>query len=268
MSDRKHWRVSVETSGETIVSIEPEMLAGREISDEDEVLIRTAAHHLLSFIGDPTPPPQHIVMGSRWRAFEDTTHGYWGIEREQASNDDDPIMYSIKIHRERVAIVVDAHNAEVARLESLHRSEIADMAERFRSVNVSEAVKQLADILPSAPAELVMGSDDRCATYEDILRVVCGHLELPQSESGPADDVRLYDRALEAMDEYSKKADAELAKNTALRFKAEAQVFQLRKVVDELKFALFSSDMTIKDRADQSARLALAALSSAMEGGE
>lgn len=51
-----HWRVSVETSGETIVSIEPEMLAGREISEADEDAIRTAAHHLLAFIGDPPPP--------------------------------------------------------------------------------------------------------------------------------------------------------------------------------------------------------------------
>ncbi len=104
-----------------------------------------------------TPTPTDISVGSRWRVFEDTTHGYWGIEIEQASNDSDPIMYPIKIHRERVAIVVDAHNAEVARLESLHRSEISDMAERFRSVNVSEAVKQLADILPAAPAELSVG---------------------------------------------------------------------------------------------------------------
>lgn len=39
--------------------------------------------------------------------------------------------------------------AERERLESIHRTEIADMAERFRSVNVSEAVKQLADILPA-----------------------------------------------------------------------------------------------------------------------
>lgn len=50
-----HWRVSVETSGELIVAIEPEMLAGREISEADEDAIRTAAHHLLAFIGDPAP---------------------------------------------------------------------------------------------------------------------------------------------------------------------------------------------------------------------
>jgi hypothetical protein len=53
-----HWRVSVETSGEQIVAIETEMLAGREISEADEDAIRTAAHHLLAFIGDPSPQPK------------------------------------------------------------------------------------------------------------------------------------------------------------------------------------------------------------------
>jgi len=48
--------VSVETSGDLIVAIETNMLAGREISKADEVAIRTAAHHLLAFIGDPNPP--------------------------------------------------------------------------------------------------------------------------------------------------------------------------------------------------------------------
>lgn len=52
-----HWRVVVERNGEHVVSIEPEMLAGREISDEDEVIIRIAAEHLLSFIGQPVDYP-------------------------------------------------------------------------------------------------------------------------------------------------------------------------------------------------------------------
>lgn len=71
----------------------------------------------------------------------------------------------------------------------------------------------------------------KLAAYEGILRVVCGHLELPQSESGPADDVVLYDRALEAADEYTKKADADLAANRAARFKAEAEAERLRRAL-------------------------------------
>lgn len=47
----------------------------------------------------------------RWRVFEDIIHGYWGIELENAGNDDDPIMYPIKIHRDTVARIVETHNA-------------------------------------------------------------------------------------------------------------------------------------------------------------
>lgn len=77
----------------------------------------------------------------------------------------------------------------------------------------------------------------KLAVYEGILRVVCGHLELPQSESGPADDVVLYDRALKAADEYAKKADADLAVNRKARFSAEADAHRLRKALRP--FAVF-----------------------------
>lgn len=56
MSD--HWAVTVSRNGEEIVTIESECLAGREISEADEEAIRTAAHHLLAFIGDGAPPPR------------------------------------------------------------------------------------------------------------------------------------------------------------------------------------------------------------------
>ena len=44
--------------GEKIVTIETNCLAGRDLLPGDEDAIRTAAHHLLSFIGDP-PPDSH-----------------------------------------------------------------------------------------------------------------------------------------------------------------------------------------------------------------
>lgn len=59
--------------------------------------------------GNTNPSPEMHVVG-RWRAFEDTTPGYWGIELEDAGNDDDAIMSPIKIHRDTVARIVDAHN--------------------------------------------------------------------------------------------------------------------------------------------------------------
>ena len=50
-----HWAVTVAASGEHIITLEPECYGGRDPSSADEDAIRTAAHHLLSFIGDDTP---------------------------------------------------------------------------------------------------------------------------------------------------------------------------------------------------------------------
>lgn len=49
---RPHWSVTVSRDGEEIVTIESNCLSGREISAADEDAIRTAARHLLSFIGE------------------------------------------------------------------------------------------------------------------------------------------------------------------------------------------------------------------------
>lgn len=48
----QHWSVTVERDGENVVKIESNCLSGREISKEDEKVIRDCAHHLLSFIGE------------------------------------------------------------------------------------------------------------------------------------------------------------------------------------------------------------------------
>jgi hypothetical protein len=66
-TSHKHWGVSVDTSGDLIVRIETECLAGREISEADEDAIRTAAHHLLAFIGDPIPEAGN---GDGWLPIE------------------------------------------------------------------------------------------------------------------------------------------------------------------------------------------------------
>lgn len=49
--------------------------------------------------------------------------------------------------------------SDIERLESLHRTEIADMADRFRSVNVEKAMEQLGKSLPATPFHHVMGSE-------------------------------------------------------------------------------------------------------------
>jgi hypothetical protein len=49
------WAVTVERNGEQIVTIESNCVSGRDISDEDARVIRTAAHHLQAFLSDPEP---------------------------------------------------------------------------------------------------------------------------------------------------------------------------------------------------------------------
>ena len=66
MSD--YWSVTVSRNGENIVTLEPNCLAGRELSSEDEAAIRTAASHLLAFIGDGTATTNAEV--ERRRAVE------------------------------------------------------------------------------------------------------------------------------------------------------------------------------------------------------
>ncbi len=46
------WSVTVMRNGEKIVTIETTLLSGREIDTDDADAIRTAAHHLLAFIGE------------------------------------------------------------------------------------------------------------------------------------------------------------------------------------------------------------------------
>ena len=50
------WSVTVERKGEKVLCIEPGHLSGRDLSQDDEEAIRTAARHLLAFIGDPPLP--------------------------------------------------------------------------------------------------------------------------------------------------------------------------------------------------------------------
>lgn len=50
--ETQHWGVTVSRNGDEIVTIESNCLSGREISAEDEIVIRRAANHPLAFIGD------------------------------------------------------------------------------------------------------------------------------------------------------------------------------------------------------------------------
>ena len=50
--DVEHWGVDVRVNGEHVLTIESNCLCGRDLSDVDKEAIRTAARHLLAFVGD------------------------------------------------------------------------------------------------------------------------------------------------------------------------------------------------------------------------
>jgi len=54
-TQERRWSVTVRRNGDDVVTLEPRMLAGRDISPLDEQAIRRSAHALLAFIGDPPP---------------------------------------------------------------------------------------------------------------------------------------------------------------------------------------------------------------------
>ncbi len=67
-----HWSVTVRRNGEEVVTIESDMLSGREISAEDEWAICTAGHHLLAFIGSDGTPPELIDWDAKKKAADFT----------------------------------------------------------------------------------------------------------------------------------------------------------------------------------------------------
>lgn len=93
------------------------------------------------------PPPQELSLG--WRPVSCLKLRMTAEKLRKADPSD------------VTAALLEEAAADIEHLESLHRSEIADMAERFRSVNVSEAMAQLADILPlnrTSPETISVGA--------------------------------------------------------------------------------------------------------------
>ncbi len=88
--------------------------------DEKRILLETLQSHIISHISairalssqDHADAGKVEGDGDRWRIFEDAcARGYWGIELEQAGNDDEPLLYPIKVHRDTLSRIVEAHNA-------------------------------------------------------------------------------------------------------------------------------------------------------------
>lgn len=89
---------------------------------------------------------------------------------------------------------------------------------------------------------------------------MCGKLGLSTTEGDGGTECELTDGRWVCSAECWDRAITPAADLTSENERLRAALKGVREAIFELKFALFSSDMTIKDRADQSARLALAAL--------
>ncbi len=88
------------------------------------------------------------------------------------------------------------------------------------------------DLYYALAAEVATLRGERDTTH-DCLRIVCHHLELPQSESGPCDDASAYDHALEAADRLYRETQAERDTHAKARWEAEAEVARLTDRLEE-----------------------------------
>jgi hypothetical protein len=111
-----------------------------------------------------------------------------------------------------------------------------------------------------ADNERLRVKSDLADHYEEILRTVCGHLELPQSESGPADDLTLYDRALESEDVMYRKTEAERVEHMNARYRAEAKCEAMAKALEQIRRHGTVAGMPPQDQAERLQEIARAAL--------
>ena len=163
-----HWAVTVSASGEHIITLEPECYGGREPSSADEDAIRTAAHHLLSFIGDDTP----AALRERLEAAE--------AERDAADNAlvdryRDPKSGLFSFPSDVAAIVRRLDAAEAALTEARAREAAAWEAGRDAAARAVHAFARALNWHPSNVTDCVAS----------ILRLTP---HPPPAERSPADD--------------------------------------------------------------------------------
>ena len=95
-----------------------------------------------------------------------------------------------------------------------------DIARDYLTDKLATATRKIAEL------------EAREETLTEILRTVCGHLGLPQSESGPADDVTLYDRALENLLAGLAETERQKVEHSKARYEAEADAARVREALE------------------------------------
>ncbi|MEZ2220717.1 hypothetical protein [Rhizobium sp. RCC_161_2] len=182
------------------------------------------------------------------KAMEGVTPGPWHIDPKAA---EESFFEDVNILRhDGLAVAVCVHNGDIMPPEPAKNAAYiaATQPDNMRVIlsaladaelqstadsRIAELEQQIANIKASRDLQVTIAADEeerarkaeaQRETYEEILRVVCGHLELPQSESGPADDLSLYDRALEQADVMYRQTEAERVGHMNARYSAEAKL--------------------------------------------
>lgn len=76
MSDEtQSWAVMVERNGEQVVTVASNHLSGRDLSAEDERVIRMAADHLRAFVGEPSALPSPAAAPLQQEGAKAPTEG-------------------------------------------------------------------------------------------------------------------------------------------------------------------------------------------------
>jgi hypothetical protein len=192
------------------------------------------------------------------KAMEGVTPGPWYIDPKAA---EESFFEDVNILKhDGLAVAVCVHNGDILPpepeknagyiaavqpdnmrviLSALADAELQSTADS----RIAELVQQIANIKASRDLQVTIAANEEVRarkseaerdTYEEILRLVCRHLELPQSESGPADDLRLYDKALEQADVVYRQTEAERVEHKNARYKAEAKLAGAVKVMERI----------------------------------
>ncbi len=84
----QHWAVAVERNGETVLNIASNFLSGRDLGPEDKATIRTAAEHLLAFIGyeAPLPSQDRVRLADRGLKFAEHVRGGGSFNSRDAAD--------------------------------------------------------------------------------------------------------------------------------------------------------------------------------------
>ncbi len=146
----RYWSVTVRLNGDEIVTIEPRMLAGKELGPREETAIRTAAEHLLSFIGDRAIP-ERLTAPVEDREIAEIAKRHF----DDSAVDIDERGYSLSViaqtHRDRGILLSRIHQLE-AEVKEAREKALRDALNEIPGGNICDP-QEIADRIRSLKAQ-------------------------------------------------------------------------------------------------------------------